>query len=441
MRKSKIKKKTHLEEAVELFKDHGNVKVVAEILCERYGESMEHSNVENHRKKISSWLNSGESPIKKDPNFDNFSETNQYSSSSSSERVNTVPSAIKEDGTYMSITEYCEAYGIPEEHVKTFKLITHSGRGAYYNIASHTLKGKADFENFYDKLIEEISLLPNLPKTISRKLPKVLGSKQNLNKKGDSINSKHLFVVDPADCHIGKLASPTETGDTYNREIAVKRILEGVDGLIQKSRGFDIDKVLFIGGNDILHIDTPAKTTTSGTNQDVDGMWYDNFLVAKDVYIKVIDKLLQIADVHFMFNPSNHDWTHGFFLADVIKTYYKDCENITFDTSIRHRKYFTYYDNLIGTTHGDGAKIADLGSLMAHEASDWSKCKRRYIYTHHVHHKTSKDLIGVTVESVRSPSGTDGWHDRKGYTGVPKAVEGFLHHKTQGQVARLTHIF
>ncbi len=385
--KSKIKKKIHLDEAIELFKHHGSVKVVAEILCEKYGES----NVENHRKKVSAWLNQGDNALKKDPNFDNYSETNQYSSYS--ESVNTVPSAIKEDGTYMSITEYCEAYGIPEEHVKSFKLVTHSGKGAYYNIASHTLKGKADFENFYDKLLEEISLLPNLPRVIKRR---------ELLLEEEEEEDYHLLVVDPADCHIGKLASPTETGDTYNREIAVKRILEGVDGLIQKSRGFNIDKVLFIGGNDILHIDTPAKTTTSGTNQDVDGMWYDNFLVAKDVYIKVIDKLLQIADVHFMFNPSNHDWTHGFFLADVIKTYYKDCKNITFDTSIRHRKYFTYHDNLIGTTHGDGAKIADLGSLMAHEASDWSKCKRRYIYTHHVHHKTSKDLIGVTVESVRS---------------------------------------
>ena len=61
--------------------------------------------------------------------------------------------------------------------------------------------------------------------------------------------------------------------------------------------------------------------------------------------------------------------------------------------------------------------------------------------THHVHHKTAKDHIGITIESLRSPSGTDLWHHNKGYTGVPKAVEGFIHHKDYGQVARLTHIF
>jgi hypothetical protein len=251
----------------------------------------------------------------------------------------------------------------------------------------------------------------------------------------------HLLVVDPADVHIGKLARAFETGEEYNSQIAVQRVLDGVDGILQKSNGFNIDKILFIGGNDILHIDSPQRKTTSGTSQDTDGMWYDNFLIAKQLYIDVLQRLLSTADVHFTFNPSNHDYTNGFFLADVIKTYFKDCKNITFDCGISHRKYYRYYDNLIGTTHGDGAKQADLPLLMAHESKDWSETKHRYIYTHHIHHKVAKDMIGCTIESLRSPSGTDSWHDRNGYKGAPKAVEGFLHSKDNGQVARLTHIF
>ena len=132
----------------------------------------------------------------------------------------------------------------------------------------------------------------------------------------------------------------------------------------------------------------------------------------------------------------------GTLLSDVIQTYYKDCKNITFDCDLRHRKYFKYGKNLIGTTHGDGAKNDILPLLMAtEEPVMWSETKHRYVYTHHVHHKVSKDYIGVTVEALRSPSGTDGWHSRNGYTGVPKAVEGFIHHSEYGQVARLTHNF
>ena len=252
----------------------------------------------------------------------------------------------------------------------------------------------------------------------------------------------HLLVIDPADIHIGKLCSSFETGESYNSQIAVKRVLEGVTGILNKVAAYDIDKILFIGGNDILHVDNAKSSTTSLTQQDTDGMWYDNFMIAKALYVNVLEVLLSVADVHFTFNPSNHDYTNGFFLAQIIQTYFKDCTNITFDCSVSHRKAYQYHNNLIGTTHGDGAKIADLPLLMACEyPSMWANSQHRYVYTHHVHHKTSKDFAGITVESLRSPSGSDSWHHRNGYQHAPKAVEGFLHHKQHGQISRITHLF
>lgn len=250
-----------------------------------------------------------------------------------------------------------------------------------------------------------------------------------------------LLVIDPADVHIGKLSDSFETGSDYNSQIAVKRVRDGVEGILRECSGHNIDKILFVGGNDILHTDTPKRTTTSGTPQDTDGMWYRNFLMAKDLYVEILEKLISVADVHFVFNPSNHDYTNGFFLANVIETYFKNCKNITFDCSISHRKYFRYHNNLIGTTHGDGAKQNDLPLLMAAESKDYSSCSKRYVYIHHIHHKVSKDYPGVTLESLRSPSEADSWHHRKGYQHNPKAIEGFLHHKEFGQVTRLTHYF
>jgi len=252
----------------------------------------------------------------------------------------------------------------------------------------------------------------------------------------------HLLVIDPADVHIGKLATAFETGEEYNQQIAVKRVHEGVQGILDKSSGFHVDKILFIGGNDILHIDTPKRQTTAGTPQDTDGMWYENFMNAKRLYVEILEKLITIADVHFTFNPSNHDYTNGFFLADVIQSWFRNCKNITFDCSISHRKAFRYGTSLIGTTHGDGAKLHDLPLLLATEfPHEWAQTKHRYVYTHHVHHKTSKDIMSVTVESLRSPSGTDSWHHRNGYQHSPKAIEGFIHHPEHGQIARLTHLF
>lgn len=342
-----------------------------------------------------------------------------------SEKNEVVMSALNTDGTIMDLDSYCITYNINRDHVKSFKLVTHNGKAPYYNIQSKDISLNQNLEEFGARIIEEIKNIKTLPKTVVR----------------DEIQDGHLLVVDLADIHIGKLASSFETGEDYNNQIAVQRCKEGLEGLIKKASGFNIEQIVFIGGNDILHFDTPKSTTTSGTTVDSTGMWYDNFLIAKQLYIDLLDRLLEIADVHFTFNPSNHDYMSGFFLADVIKTYYKDKQNIAFDCSIAHRKYYKYHSNLIGTTHGDGARLETLPMLMAAEAKDWSSCKHRYIYTHHVHHKTLKDFPGVTIESLRSPSGTDGWHSRNGFTGAPKAVEAFIHHPVYGQSAKLVHLF
>lgn len=252
----------------------------------------------------------------------------------------------------------------------------------------------------------------------------------------------HCLVIDPADIHIGKLATEYESGDNYNSNIAVKRVHEGIDKIIQRLESFNIDKIVLIIGNDILHTDNTRRSTTSGTPQDTDGMWFENFIVAQKLYVQIIEKLVGIADVHIIHNPSNHDYMAGWYLAQTIQAWFKLSKNITFDTSISHRKAFVYGDNLIGSTHGDGAKNADLPLLMAQEfKKEWANTKHRYIYTHHVHHKTSKDYIGITVESSRSPSGTDSWHHRNGYQHSSKAIEAYLHHPIYGQIMRLTHKF
>ena len=255
------------------------------------------------------------------------------------------------------------------------------------------------------------------------------------------LDDPHLLVVDPADVHIGKYSTKFGTGSDYDQNIAISRVKDGIDKILDYTSSFEIDKILFIGGNDILHTDNTKRQTTKGTPQDTDGMWYENYLKAKKLYVECLEKLMNVADVHYVFNPSNHDYMSGFFLSDMIQTWFKDSPNISFDVDLKDRKYFLYGKNLIGTTHGDGAKQNNLGSLMTMEAkTDWAKAKHTYFYIHHIHHKTSKDYINVTVESMRSPSASDQWHHKMGYQS-PEGVEGFLHHPENGQVARFSCLF
>ncbi len=367
---------------------------------------------------------SGRYRISKEQEKEYFKIKSETDSNNYQSKSNTHFTAIADNGSLMNIQQYCEYYGLDYSKIRSWKLITHSSVPFYNVVFYETFEEKDD--TFREDLIRDLQ-------QYSPKFPKLERIESN---------DSYLLVIDPADVHIGKLCSAFEVGESYNNQIAVQRVLSGVRGILDKVSSFKIDKILFIGGNDILHIDTPKRTTTSGTPQDTDGMWHSNFLIAKQLYVDTLEMLLSVADVHFTFNPSNHDYTNGFFLAQVIEAYFKNCDNITFDCSIAHRKGFRYYNNLIGTTHGDGAKQDLLPLLMAQEfPMEWSQTKHRYIYTHHVHHKTSKDYIGITVESLRSPSGTDSWHSRNGYQHAPKAIEGFLHCKVNGQVARITNLF
>jgi hypothetical protein len=318
-----------------------------------------------------------------------------------------------------ALSKECEEKGIPINDVKHY---WYKGDNFSINVKAPTIT----YMDVREQIIEEMQ--SHAPKY------------QPLKRK--EIKDKHLLVIDPADIHIGKLGMKSESGEDYNVNIAVNRVVEGIGSLLDKAIGFNIDKIMYVIGNDILHTDNPRRTTTSGTPQDTDGMWHSNFLIAKKLHVGVIDILRGIADVYVQYDPSNHDYTSGFFLADTISSWYSKDKHVQFNTGVSHRKYFRYHDNLIGTTHGDGAKEQDLALLMAHETGvDWSSCKHKYFYTHHIHHKKSKDYMGVTVESMRSPSGPDGWHHRNGYLHSPKGIDAFIHHPKAGQVARLSHIF
>ena len=277
---------------------------------------------------------------------------------------------------------------------------------------------------------------------------------------------EHLLFIPNADIHVGKWAGAEETGAEYNMKIAVDRVRVATDALVSKAMIFGVKQFVVCLGNDVLHTDN-GKTTTNGTPQDNDGTFFRNFRMAKAMYIGMIEQLALHGDVLLVHVPSNHDWRSGYTLSEAVSERFHFHPNVKTMITERHRKYIVYGQNLIMVTHGDGVKEKDLHWHLATEGSKpWSKTKFRYIYLGHLHHKIrkidghqklrlEKDLIGFTeiaskfhsepednveIEYVRSPSGADGWHDRNGYTSKP-AMEVFLHHPQDGQVARFTHFF
>lgn len=314
-------------------------------------------------------------------------------------------------------------------------------KGKNYSIFAK--KQKQDFRELTEYLIQDIKEYAPFFAEIQR----------------DKVHHPLLYCISPTDSHFGKLARAYETGSEYNLEIAKQKFIQGFQGLIDYVDGYSIDKIIIVGGNDVLHTDFPNKTT-KGTPQDTDGMWYDLFTMAFTAYIEVIDKLLVKADVTYIHCMSNHDYHSGWYFSKALEAYYSNHGNISFNTSPASRKYIQYGANLIGFSHGDGAKDNVLIDLMKRECKkSWSACKFGYWYLGHLHHHirkqdnqtigkdradimmirgSDKDILDkVEVQYLRSISGTDSYHHKYGYDS-PKAMEAFLHHPTQGQIARFT---
>jgi len=74
-------------------------------------------------------------------------------------------------------------------------------------------------------------------------------------------------------------------------------------------------------------------------------------MIAKKLYVDVLELLIAVADVQFVFNPSNHDFMTGFMLCQTIQARFSNNKNIKFNCDMSHRKYYQYGKNMIGTTH------------------------------------------------------------------------------------------
>lgn len=327
-----------------------------------------------------------------------------------------------------ALIEECEAVGIDPD-----KVTNYWHKGKMFSIHS---RGPGSEPINMDDVIDD------LVRKVSEHSPKYTHQVPPLQ------DDAHLLVIDIADAHFGKLASAYETGEDYNIKIAQQRVIEGFYGIFEKAKAFKVEKVLLVIGNDVLHYDGNRSTTTKGTFQDSDVMFYDMFNIALEVYIKLIESIMDSVDVAVVHNMSNHDYASGWMLSRALEAWFNKAANVTFDTSPRSRKYFVYGQNLISTSHGDKMKMADMPLIMANEAPKlWAETKYRYCYLHHFHSKevtkfqSGKDYIGVTVEYLRSPSGADSWHHQAGFQGAKKAIEGFLHHPEHGQVCRISHHF
>jgi hypothetical protein len=254
-----------------------------------------------------------------------------------------------------------------------------------------------------------------------------------------------LLEVSIFDLHLGKLCWAPEVGANYDSKIAQSGFRDALEALIARAKGFDVDRILFPVGSDLLNVDNMANETTAGTPQREDGRWQKSFVASRKLMVDAINRLREIAPVDVLVIPGNHDRERAFYLGDSLSGWFSRTGGVTVNNAPTLRKYFQYGKNLIGLTHGNEEKLQNLPLIMATEVPQmWAETRFREFHCGHWHHKKdihfqpSQEFNGIRVRLIPSLCPADDWHRMKGYDGL-RAAEAYVWDKTDGCVASFSY--
>jgi predicted phosphodiesterase len=249
-------------------------------------------------------------------------------------------------------------------------------------------------------------------------------------------NGGFLLEINVADLHNGKLAWKGETGQNYDSRTAEQLHDAAVETLLNRTSTYPLAEILLVVGNDLLHTDSRANTTTAGTPQDTDSRYYKVFLSTRRMLQRTIERCRAKARVRVVMVPGNHDRDSTWHMGDSLACWYNACADVTIDNAPTQRKYVEFGRCMILLTHGDKGKREDYPLLMATEQKEmFGRTDFHEIHTGHLHQTKVQEFRGIRVRILPSLAGADAWHAENGYTGNIRAAEAFVWSADEGLVA------
>lgn len=244
-----------------------------------------------------------------------------------------------------------------------------------------------------------------------------------------------LAVYPLGDPHFGMYAWWQDAGADFDLDIAERLTIGAIDRLVLSAPNASTALMLNLG--DMFHADNQRNQSQSGHQLDVDGRWAKVQQVGLRAKIHCIRRLREKhARVIVRINRGNHDGHSAYALALMLSCYFREDPAVEIDLSPAVAWYFQFGQTLIGTTHGDTLKGADLAAIMASDKpKEWGDTTHRFWYVGHVHHHDSKEYRGCIVEYFRTLAARDAWHQGQGYRSG-RDMRLIVIHKQHGDIER-----
>ena len=243
-----------------------------------------------------------------------------------------------------------------------------------------------------------------------------------------------VYII--ADWHIGLLAWHKEGVEDMDIPLAramIEPAMAQLVGSTPKSK-----QCVILGLGDLLHINGYDSVTPGSKNRlDSDGRYPKILTAACHLVRYTIDLALQKHE-HALVRilPGNHDPESSVAVNIGLQMLYENDPRVTVDDNRDRFWWWQWGKVLLGATHGDKAKMADLPLLMAAwNPEAWGQTTFRHVFTGHIHTQTGIEKSGVTVESFQTPISADYWHHSMGY-GAQRSITAITHHKEHGEILR-----
>ena len=246
-----------------------------------------------------------------------------------------------------------------------------------------------------------------------------------------------LTVIPMGDPHFGLLTWAKEVGEDFDLRIAEELTFAAVDRLCALTPSSETALLLNLG--DFYHADNSTnRTPQSGNSLDVDGRFQLIAQVGLRAMARCIRRLLEKhAHVIVRNNRGNHDPHQAYMLSLALDALFSEEPRVTVEMTPASFYYYRFGKTLIGSTHGDGAKLADLPLIMASDVpADWAASTWRVWHCGHFHHDQLKDHPGCTVETHRTLAVNDAWHKHNGYRSG-RDMKAVIYHREHGEISRI----
>ncbi len=248
------------------------------------------------------------------------------------------------------------------------------------------------------------------------------------------------------DAHVGLLADGRETLEVnYNLERARADFILASDKVISRacSQG-PIEKIYYIVGNDLMHVDSRSNTTFNATIQDVDTRHFHMTEIVEYMTRGQVDRLGSICPVEVIGMPGNHDEMSAMSLMRAIAAFFHADGRIECDLEPSKFKYRQWGTNLMGFTHSNLPNKSYKGlpqQMAAQQREAWAECVFKMWFCGHMHTRTTDESYGVTVERHPSLCPASYWSSSQGYVGNKRGVIAHLLDKSEGPIGRYQYLF